>query len=216
MKSILLIGVGRFGYHIAEKLNELRHDVLAIDLREERIDQVLPIVTDGQIGDATSEEFLSSLGVRNFDLCIVTIAESFQASLETTALLKDLGAHCVVSRAANDVQEKFLLRNGADFVVYPEKQLAHWTAKRFTANHVLDYIELDEDNAIYEVELPERWKGKSVGDLNVRRNYGVSILGLKHGGGRLDLNVHADIVLKDGDSLMVLGKMEAIQKCFKI
>lgn len=123
MKSILLIGLGRFGRHIAEKLYELNHQILAIDKQEDRVEAVLPFVTSGQIGDSTNIEFLQSLGIGNFDVCIVAIGGDFQSSLETTAYLKDLGAKLVVSRAARDVQARFLLRNGADEIVYPEKQL---------------------------------------------------------------------------------------------
>ena len=150
MKSILLVGLGRFGRHIAEKLNELGHQVMAVDKKEERVDAILPIVTNAQIGDSTNADFLRSLGIRNFDLCIVAIGDDFQGSLETTSLLKELGAKMVVSRAAGDVQAKFLSRNGADDIVYPEKQLANWTAIRYSADHIFDYIELDEEHAIVE------------------------------------------------------------------
>ena len=124
MKSVLLIGLGRFGKYIAMKLDELHHQVLAVDLKEERVNEVLPYVTSAQIGDGTNEDFLASLGVGNFDVCIVAIGDDFQSSLETTSLLKELGAKMVVSRAARDVHAKFLLRNGADEIVYPEKQMA--------------------------------------------------------------------------------------------
>ena len=148
MKSILLIGLGRFGKHIALHLNHLGHQVMAVDTSEERVEAVLPIVTNAQIGDSTNADFLESLGVRNYDVCIVAIGNNFQSSLETTSLLSELGARFVVSRAATDVQEKFLLRNGANEVVYPEKQLAKWTAIRYSADHILDYIELDENHAM--------------------------------------------------------------------
>ena len=134
MKTILLIGLGRFGRHIAMKLNELNHQVMAIDKDEERVNAVLPFVTNAQIGDSTSEEFLSAIGVRNFDVCIVAIGDNFQSSLETASLLKELGAKKVVARAARDVQAKFLLRNGADEVVYPEKQMAIWSAIRYSSD----------------------------------------------------------------------------------
>ena len=143
MKSILLIGMGRFGKHIAMNLNQLGHQVMVVDKVEERIEDILPYVTSAQIGDSTNVGFLESLGIANFDVCIVAIGNNFQSSLETTSLLKELGAKLVVSRAARDVQAKFLLRNGADEVVYPEKQLAKWTAIRYSADHILDYIELD-------------------------------------------------------------------------
>ena len=142
MKSVLLIGLGRFGRHIASKLNKLGHQVMAVDSDEERVQAVLPYVTNAQIGDSTSWEFLDSLGVRNYDACIVAIGDDFQNSLETASLLKELGARKVIARAATGVQEKFLLRNGADEVVYPEKQLASWIAVRCTSDHILDYIEL--------------------------------------------------------------------------
>ena len=154
MKSVLLIGLGRFGRHIAKKLDEMNHQVMAVDIDEKRVNLVLPYVTNAQIGDSTDPDFLESLGVNNFDVCIVTIAESFQNSLETTSLLKELGAKLVVSRAARDVHSKFLLRNGADEIVYPEKQLAYWSAIRFTADHILDYIQLDSDYGIFEISVP--------------------------------------------------------------
>ena len=150
MKSVLLIGLGRFGQHVARKLYELDHQVMAVDLDEERVEATLPYVTNAQIGDSTNEDFLMSLGVGNFDLCIVAIGDDFQSSLETTSLLKELGAKLVVSRAARDVHAKFLLRNGADHIVYPTKQVAQWTAIRYTSDHIFNYVELDEDNAIVE------------------------------------------------------------------
>ena len=215
MKSILLIGLGRFGKHVAMKLRELNHEVMAVDHREERIQQILPYVTNAQIGDSTNEEFLRSLGVENYDVCIVGIGNDFQSSLETTSLLKELGGRMVISRAATDVQEKFLLRNGADEVVYPEKQLAKWAAIRYSASHVLDYIELDGENAIFEVEIPPAWMGKTVGQLDIRKKYSINILGTKCGS-RLDSFITPDTLLCAGKSLMVMGKYKDIQKCFRI
>ena len=143
-KSILLIGLGRFGKYIAIKLNELGHEIMAIDENEERINDAMPYVTNGLIGDSTNEALLKSLGVKNYDVCIVTIGGNFQSSLETTCLLKELGAQKVVARAEQDVQAKFLLRNGADEIIYPEKQLAIWAAIRYSSDHILDYIELGD------------------------------------------------------------------------
>ena len=215
MKSVLLIGLGRFGKHVAMKLRELNHQVMAVDHREERVQEILPYVTNAQIGDSTNEEFLRSLGVDNYDVCIVSIGNNFQSSLETTSLLKELGARMVVSRAATDVQEKFLLRNGADEVVYPEKQMANWTAIRYSANHVLDYIELDSDHAIFEVEIPGMWMGKTVGHLDIRKKFNINILAVKCGS-RLDSFITPDTLLCEGKSLMVMGKYKDIQKCFRI
>lgn len=215
MKSILLIGLGRFGRHIARKLNDLNHEVMAVDQNEQRVNEVLPYVTNAQIGDSTSEEFLSSLGIRNFDACIVTIGDNFQNSLETASLLKELGAKKVIARASRGVQEKFLLRNGADEVVYPEKQLAAWTAIRCTSDHILDYIELDGDYSMFELEIPEQWNGKTIIQLNIRKKYGINILGIRENG-RLNMNITPDTCLDSGKSILVLGKQKDIQKCFHI
>ena len=215
MKNILLIGVGRFGRHIAVQLSQLGHQVMAVDTNEERINEVLPLVTNAQIGDITNEEFLRSLGIGNFDVCIVTISGSFQNSLETTSLLKELGAKCVVSRAERDVQEKFLLRNGADYVVYPEKQMAKWTAIRYTGDHIFDYMEIDDQHAIFEVEVPEAWVGKSVGEVDIRKRFGISILGIRRSG-KIDVFVASDTVLSNDITLLALGEYKLLQKCFKI
>ena len=180
MKSILLIGLGRFGRHIAKKLDELHHQVMAVDKEDTRVDAVLPFVTNAQIGDATNEDFLSSLGVGNFDVCIVAIGDSFQNSLEVTSLLKELGARMVVSRAARDVHAKFLLRNGADEIVYPERQLADWVAIRYSADHILDYIELDEEHAIFEISIPREWIGKTIGQLDIRKKYDINIMAVSY------------------------------------
>ena len=215
MKSVLLVGLGRFGRHIAIKLHELHHQVMAIDQKEERVEAVLPYVTNAQIGDSKNASFMASLGVRNFDVCIVAIGDDFQSSLETTALLKELGAKQVVSRAARDVHAKFLLRNGADEVVYPEKQLASWTAIRYTSDHIIDYIELDDDNAIVEVSVPHSWVGKTVGALDVRRRYNLNILGIKKTS-KLDIGVTSSTVLTADETVLVLGSSRDIQKCLHI
>lgn len=215
MKSILLIGLGRFGKHIAMKLRDLNHEVMAVDRDEELVQEILPYVTNAQIGDSTNGEFLGSLGVDNYDVCIVAIGDDFQSSLETTSLLKELGASMVVSRAATDVQEKFLLRNGADEVVYPEKQLARWTAIRCSADHILDYIEIDGDHAIFEVSIPKAWLGKTVGQLDIRRKFSINILAVKTGR-KLDSFITPDTMLNEEKTLMVMGKYKDLQKCFRI
>ena len=215
MKNVLLIGAGRFGRHIAMQLSQLGHQVMAVDTNEERINDVLPFVTNAQIGDSTNAEFLRSLGIGNFDVCFVTISGSFQNSLETTSLLKELGAKCVVSRAERDVQAKFLLRNGADNVVYPEKQLAKWAAIRYSSDHILDYIELQDDHAIMEVTIPPEWIDKSIGTIDIRKRYNINILAVKKDG-KLDMNITPDTVLSRNESMLVLGKYDVIQRCFRL
>ena len=215
MKSVLLIGLGRFGRHKAMKLNEMRHQIMAVDKNEKRVNAVLPYVTNAQIGDATNEELLESLGVNNFDICIVAIGDDFQSSLETTSLLKELGAKTVVSRAARDVHAKFLLRNGADEIVYPEKQLADWTAIRYTADHILDYIELDSEHAIIEIAVPEKWIGKTVVELDVRKKHGINIMAVKRDG-KMNLKITPQTIVSQNDTVLMLGNRRDMQKCFHI
>ena len=215
MKNILLIGTGRFGRHIAVQLSQLGHQVMAVDTNEERISDVLPYVTNAQIGDSTNAEFLRSLGIGNFDVCIVTISGNFQNSLETTSLLKELGAKCVVSRAERDVQAKFLLRNGADHIVYPEKQVAKWASIRYTDDHILDYMEVDASHAIFEVEVPEEWVGKTVGELDIRKRYNINILAVKNEG-EFGIAISPDTYFEENHKLLVLGEYRALQKCFRI
>ena len=215
MKTVLIIGVDQFGSHIAKRMEELRCEVMAVDENEERINNILPYVTNARIGDSTNEEFLRSLGVGNYDVCIVAIGGQFQSSLQTTSLLKELGAKYAVSRTERDVQAKFLLRNGADAVTYPEKQLAKWAAIRYTANHIFSYIELGEKHAIIEVAVPEDWQGRSIGELEIRRRYGVNILGVKRNG-KTDVNISPETMLDADMTLLVLGENQELKKHFRL
>lgn len=215
MKNILLIGLGRFGKHIAMQLNEMGHEIMAVDINEERVNRILPFVTNAQIGDSTDASFLESLGIGNFDICFVTIGGSFQNSLETTSLLKELGANLVISRAERDVQEKFLLRNGADRVVYPEKQVAKWASIRYADDRILDYMEVDASHAIFEVAIPDEWIGRSVGELDIRRRYNINILAVKKER-EVSVTISVNTVLEADSTLLVLGDYKAIQKFFHI
>jgi trk system potassium uptake protein TrkA len=215
MKSVLLIGLGRFGTNVALKLNELGHEVMAVDRNEDRVDNILPIVTNAQIGDSTNEDFLETLGIKNYDVCFVAIAHNFQSSLETTSLLKEMGARFVVSRAETNIQKKFLLRNGADEVVFPEAQMARWAAMRYSADHILDYIELDEGHSIVEVSMPRSWVGKTLGQLDIRRKHGVNILAIKRNG-EMMMNLQAETVFTADCTLLVLGETRALRRTFDI
>ena len=159
MKSVLIIGMGRFGNHLCRKLVELKNEVMAVDMKEEAIEDVLPLVMSANIGDCTNVEVLNSLGVRNFDLCFVCIGNNFQSSLEITNLLKEMGAKYVISKANRDIQAKFLLKNGADEVVYPNRDIAEKIAVRCSMNHVFDYIELNEGYTICEIPPLKEWIG---------------------------------------------------------
>ncbi len=214
MKSILIIGMGRFGRHMARKFIEQGNEVMAVDNKESRINAVMSFVTDAQIADATNEQYIETLGVNNFDLCVVTIGEDFQASLETTALLKDLGAPYVISRASRDVHAKFLLRNGADEVIYTEKETAERLAVKYGSDSIFNYIELTEDYSIYEITVPEPWVGKSIIDKNIRNKYNISILATKENDEIFPLP-HPDHIFKSTETLMVMGRNEDIERLIK-
>lgn len=181
MKSILVIGTGKFGHHLCEKLIALGNEIMVVDSNEDRISDLFSRVTNARIGDCTDPEVLKSLGVRNFDLVIVCIAENFQNSLEITSLVKEMGAKYVISTASRDIQAKFLLRNGADEVVYPDRDVAVRLASKCSANHVFDYIELTDEYSIYEVPIIDQWVGKSIRDVNVRALYHINIIGIISG-----------------------------------
>lgn len=214
MKSILIIGLGRFGRHMAKKFEEQGNDVMAVDIVEERVDAVLPYVTNAQIGDATNPVFMESLGIDNYDLCVVTIGDNFQSSLEATALLKDLGAAFVLSRASRDVHAKFLLRNGADKVVYTEKETAERLAVQFGNDSIFNYIALNSEYSIYEISTPSSWIGKSILEKKVRSKYNVSILATKIGDEIFPLP-HPDHIFSESESLMVLGKNKDVEHLIK-
>ena len=215
MKSILLIGLGRFGKYIAMKLNDMHHEVMAIDNCEKRVNAILPYVTNAQIGDSTNEEFMRSLGVDNYDACIVAIGDNFQNSLETAFLLKELGAKKVIARASKGTQEKILLRNGADEVVYPEKKIAAWTAITCTSDAIMDYIEINSEYGIYEMAVPAEWYDKTVIEIDIRKKYGINVLGIMKNK-TLNMMITPDTVFEPGTSVLVLGSERAVFKCFKV
>lgn len=215
MKSILLIGLGNFGKMVAQQITEMGHQVMAVDKDEKRVNEAMPYVTDALIGDSTNVSFLKSLGINDYDACIVAIGDDFQSSLETTSQLKELGGQMVVAMAKRDVQAKFLLRNGADEVVNPEKQIARWTAIRYTSDHILDYIKLDDEHAIFEVAVPKNWVGKSIGQLDIRKKYGVNVMAVKNDG-KMNLSVLPQTVFEENMTILVLAEKDGIQKCFRL
>jgi len=215
MKSILIIGMGRFGRSLAKNFTELGQEVMAVDTNESHINDVLPYVTSALIGDAEKESFLNTIGVRDYDLCIVAIGDNFQSSLEVTYLLKQHGAKYVVSRASRDIQEKFLLNNGADEVVYPERQLAEQTAIRLSNDSIFDYFELDKNCVIYDVVIPKKWVGHTISELEIRKNYALNIIGARVNG-KVVTDIDPYEKLQEGRRLLVAGTVKNINKCFDI
>ena len=204
MKSVLVIGAGQFGTHIAKRMEELRCEVMAVDISEDSINDIMPYVTNAKIGDGTNEEFLRTLGIDDYDVCFVTLGRHFQSSLETTSLLSELGAKKVISRATNDVQMKFLLRNGADEVVYPEKQTALRIATNYASDSILDFFHLEKEYYIYELKVPKSWHGKNLMQIDARRRFNINILTIKRSGEAL-IPSAATVILPD-DIACVLGE----------
>lgn len=211
MKTVLIIGMGRFGHHLCKNMSKLGNEVMIIDKSEERVADLLPFATTAKVGDCTNEDVLQSLGISNFDLCFVCIGSNFQSSLEITSLVKELGGKYVISKANRDIHAKFLLRNGADEVIYPDRDIAEKLAVRHSANHVFDYVELTEGYSIFEIPTLPSWNGKSIRDVDIRARYHVSILGVKRDG-KLELLPHANYILKDMEHLMVIGMKKDVDK----
>lgn len=214
MKSFLIIGMGRFGHHITTSLSEQGCEVMIVDENQETLDDLLPYVISAKIGDCTKVEVLQSLGVKNFDCCIVCIGTNFQSSLEVTSLLKELGAKHVISKATRDIHAKFLLRNGADEVIYPDRDIAKNLAVRYAATNVFDYMELSEDYGIYEIPVKNEWVENSIKDLAFRSKYDLNILGIKSNGKTM-INPSADHVFSNGEHLLVVGKKSSIARIDK-
>lgn len=214
MKNVLIIGMGRFGRYCATKLTELGHQVMAVDRNENRVDASMNYLSNVAIGDSTRKDFLESLGVEDFDVCIVSIGDDFQSSLETTALLKELGAKKVISRASRDVHQKFLLNNGADEVVYPERVTAEWTATRVSGDYIMDYISLDSAHGLFEIAVPEKWIGKSLAQLDIRRKYNINVVAIKKGDDFIT-GSDPDTPLTDDLRLMIIGKNADVLKYVK-
>lgn len=215
MKSILVIGLGRFGRHMARKLIDQGNDVLAIEKSVERADAAIEWVDNVQIGDSTNELFLKALGIRNFDICVVAIGDSFQSTLETIVALKDLGANYIIARASRDVHKKLLLRNGADYVVYAEREMAERLAIKFGGDKICDYLQLTSEYAIYEIRAPHNWCGKTILEKDIRNTYHVSILAIKRNDD-MDPMPSAEYRFQKGDTLMVMGKEADIKKITKL
>lgn len=211
MKSILIVGLGKLGTYMARKFADLGNQVLVLDKNEEKINEMLPVVTAAQIGDATKPSVLESVGVDNFDLCVVSIIDNFQSSLQATSLLKEAGAKYVLSCASTEIQEKFLLRNGADEVVFAEKSVAERIAVMFSANNIFDYVQLTPDYAIYEIPTPKSWSGKTIREKDVRSKYNINILAVKRDGEITPLP-SADHLFDTAERLIVMCKKSDIDK----
>lgn len=209
MKSILIIGMGKFGHHLCMNLEKLGNEVMVVDEKEDKLEDLLPIVTSAKIGDCTNPDVLKTLGIGNFDICFVCIGTNFQSSLEITSLVKEMGAKYVISKANRDIHAKFLLKNGADEVVYPDRDVAERIAIRASANHVFDYVELTDGYGIYEIPPLYEWIHKTIREVDFRAKYHVSILGTRQND-VTSLLPPADHEFKENEHLMVIGRKEDV------
>lgn len=211
MKSILVIGMGRFGRHLAKKMHEMGNEVMVVDKTEARIDQIAEIYADSYVGDCTNEGVLRSLGINNFDICFVTVGSDFQASLEITSLLSELGAKKIIAKAKEDRQAKFLKAVGASEVVYPEREIAEKLAVRCNADNIFDYIELTAEYSIYEIPAPNVWTGRTISELNIRQKYGITVIAVKNGN-KINVMPRADYAFNNDDHVVVIGKSDDVFK----
>lgn len=213
MKNILIIGIGRFGHHIAQELSKLNTQVLAVDTSEEHLQKVDEYVSKSLIGDGTDVDFLKTLGINTFDECIVTIGDNFQASLETVLNLKELGARKITARASMESQRSLLLKIGADLVVYPEKQLAKWTALHCANNSVYDFMDLDNNYGVYEIHTPKEWSEKTLAELDLRKKHNINIIGIKEKN-KMKMILGPTYKLKEGENLVIIAREADVNKFF--
>lgn len=205
MKSVLLIGMGKFGQTLGQKLLDMGDEVLIVDKNEDTVNSLAPMYTNALIANCMNVNNLKKMDIPSFDVCIVAIGDDFQSSLEITSLLKECGAKYVVAKAATDIQRKFLLRNGADEVVYPERDIAEKLAIRHNAKNIFDFVEVTDDFAIFEIPILKKWAGKSISEIDVRKTYHINVLAIKKGG-NLKVLPEANYVFDQSDHIIVIGK----------
>ncbi len=210
MKSILVIGAGKFGHHLAEYLCEMGSDVMLVDKDESKIDLYSENVTTAEIGDYTVKANLQALGVDDYDYVFVCVGD-FQDSLVIVDYLKELNASLIIAKASSDIHEKFLLKNGADKVIYPERDTAYQMAVEYTNPSIFDYFKLSDDTGIYEISVPESWVGKSLAKINVRKIHSISVIAYKEGGEITAIN-SPDYVFSPYQHIIVMGDRKNIEK----
>jgi trk system potassium uptake protein len=210
-KQFVVIGLGRFGSSIAKTLYSLGHDVLAIDSDEDIIQDISDSVTHAVQMDATDEGALKGIGIRNFDVAVVTIGENVQSSVMITLTLKEMGVKYIIAKAHNELHSKVLNKVGADRVILPEKDMGVRVAHNLVSTNILDYIELSPDYSIVEIISPEDWHYRSLNDLNVRENYGINVMAIKRNN-KINITPRADDIIEPGDIIVTIGGSEDLNK----
>ena len=209
MKSVLIIGMGTLGRHLARKMIEYGNEVMIVDSNEDIIQEMAQEIPNAVVGDCAAEGVLRSFGVSNFDFCFVTVGEDFYAALEITAILKELGAKCVIAKAKKNRQAEFLKKIGADEVFYPEEEMAESLAIRYTADNIYDYVELNEEYSVYEMSILKEWKHKTIKNVDARKLYNINIIAVKKGG-ILIPSPGPDYAFEEGDHIVVIGKADDV------
>lgn len=216
MKSFLIIGMGKFGHHLCESLLQLGNEIMIVDQEEDRVSDMISRVENVQIGDCTNIDMVKSLGVSNFDIVFVCIGSNFQNSLEVTWLMHQEGAKHVVSKANRDTHARFLLRNGADEVIYPDRDIADRMAKAYSADSIFDYFEIEDGYSMYEIKMPEKWIGKTLRQLNVRQKHKINIVALKSADQKINVLPDADYPFRRDDRVLVVGDDHDVEKLLHI
>lgn len=209
MISVLLIGMGKFGRTLGEKLLAMGDEVMIVDKNEDVVNSLANKYTNALIANCMNEENLASMDIPSFDVCVVAVGDDFQSSLEITSILKDLNAKRVISRATTDIQRKLLLRMGADEVIYPDMDIAEKLAVRLNSTNVINYIDIDADYSIFEISIPEKWVSRKLIDINPRGKYGMNILTVKRGK-QVISSIDGNFVFESGDQMVVFGDTEQI------
>lgn len=210
-KQFVVIGLGRFGSSVAKTLYALGNDVLAIDMDEDLVQDISDSVTHAVQMDATDEGALRTLGLRNFDVAVVTIGANIQSSVMATLLVKELGIKYIIAKGNSDIHAKVLYKIGADRVILPEKDMGVRVAHNLVSSSILDYIELSPDYSIIEIESPKEWNNKTIRELSLRTKYGINVMAIKR---HNDVNVspHAEETLEPNDIVVAIGSAEELNK----
>lgn len=210
-KQFVIIGLGRFGSSIAKTLYSLGNDVLAIDKDEDIVQEIADSVTHAVQLDATDENALRSLGIRNFDVAVVTIGDNIQSSIMATLLVKELGVKYIIAKGHSDLHAKVLYKIGADRVVLPEKDMGIRVAHNLVSANILDYIELSDDYSVMEIQVLHEWAGKTLNELKLRSKYGINVMAIKRGD-EVNLSPAADDIIEENDIIVAIGSAEDLSK----
>lgn len=214
MKSFVVIGLGRFGTRIAKRLYEMGCEVLAVDMDNEKVQQIADEVTQAVSGDARDKDVLRALGVRNCDCAIVAMAGDLSSSVFVTMNLKELDVPYIVAKAQGTMHQRILEKLGADVVVIPEREMADRLAHKLVEPNILDFIDISDEYSLVEEQAPATWFNKSIRDLSVRSRLGVNIIAVKNGK-NFNIAPGADYIVREGDVLVIIGKIEALAKLRK-